>query len=147
MVTMEMTVRPRAMIDEVIAVSGDQDATALPSFCAPVLSYRTGFSGRSYCGRIYLPGLAEGSSVSSRLSGGAFGLVAALGAALKSTFGPTGTNAYGRIGVFSRLAGVTRSIGPPPVLNYSIAGWTQITEYIARPDIGSQRKRKLGIGQ
>jgi len=147
MTTMEMTTRPRVMIDEVIAVSGDQDADALPSFCAAVLSYRTGFSGRSYAGRVYLPGLYAGSSESSRLVGGAFGLVQSLGATLLSTFGPTGTNTYGRVGVFSRLAGVTRSAGPPPVLNYSILGWTQITQYIARADVGTQRKRKLGVGQ
>lgn len=143
----EMTVRPREMIDEVIAVSGNQDADALPSFCAALLSFRTGFSGRSYAGRLYLPGVASTLSTESRLDGSAFGLVQAFGASLLSTFGPNGTNFYGRVGVFSVKLGVTTNVGPPKTLNYSIAGWRQITECIARPDIATMRKRKLGVGQ
>lgn len=147
MLTMNLTTSPRTMIDEVIAVSGDQDAAALPSFCAGLLSLRTGFAGRSRSGRLYLPGIAADHSELSKLTGGAFGLLQAFGNALISTFGPSGSVTYGRLGVFSRKLGVTRNIGPPPSLTYSIAGWTQATQAIARPDIATQRKRKLGIGQ
>lgn len=144
---LEMTVLPRVMIDDVISVAGQADAQSLPSFCAGLLSLRTGFSGRSRCGRIYVPGIAVGDDQDSRLTGSAFGALQALGNTLNTTFGPAGSNAYGRVGVFSRKLGVTRNIGPPPSLTYSIAGWTQATTFIARPDIATMRKRKLGVGQ
>lgn len=142
-----MTTVPRQMIDEVISVSGVQDALALPSFCAGVLSIRTGFSGRTRAGRIFLPGIPFDDSVDSKLSGGAFGLLQAFGNTLLTVFGPSGTNAYGRIGVYSRKLGVTRNPGPPPSLSYSTAGWTAATEFIARPDVKTMRKRLLGRGQ
>lgn len=147
MLTMNLTTNPKVMIDEVIAVSGDQDATALPSFCAGLLSLRTGFAGRTRSGRLYLPGIASGDSDASLLTGGAFGLLQTFGNTLISTFGPSGSSTYGRLGVFSRKLGVTRVVGPPPSLTYSTAGWTQITQAIARPEVASMRKRKLGRGQ
>lgn len=144
---MEMTTTPRVMIDEVISVSGIGDAQSLPSFCAGVLSIRTGFSGRTRAGRLFLPGIPDGGSLNSKLTGASFGQLQAFGTTLLNVFGPSGTNAYGRWGVFSRKLGVTRSAGPPPSLSYSIAGWTQATEAIARFDVATMRKRKLGRGQ
>lgn len=144
---MEMTTRPRQMIDEVIAVSGFQDAISLPAFSSGVLSLRSGFSDRTRNGRLFLPSPSSGDCDGSRLSSASFGLLQTFGNSLLTYFGPSGSNAYGRIGIFSRKLGVTRVLTPTPQLNYSIAGWTQCTEVIARSEIATQRKRKLGRGQ
>lgn len=147
LLAMNMTTVPRIMIDEVISASGVQDAISLPSFNAGVLSLRTGLSGRTRNGRLFLPSPSSGDCDGSRLTGASLGLLQAFGNTLLNVFGPTGTNAYGRIGVFSRKLGVTRNAGPPPSLSYSIAGWTAVTEVIARSEIATMRKRKLGRGQ
>lgn len=144
---LEMTTRPRVMIDETIAVSGFQDAISLPAFSSGVLSLRSGLSDRTRNGRLFLPSPSSGDCDGSRLTGASFGLLQAFGNQLLTTFGPTGTNAYGRIGIFSRKLGVTRVLTPLPQLNYSTAGWTQCTEVIARSEIATQRKRKLGRGR
>lgn len=143
----EMTTRPRQMLDVVLSSSGVQDAISLPAFAAGILSLRSGFADRTRNGRLFIPSPDSGSCDGSRLTGGAFGLLQAIGAAVLNVFGPTGSNTYGRIGIFSRKLGVTRVAGPPPVLNYSTNGWTACTEMIARSEIGTIRKRKLGRGQ
>lgn len=144
---LNMSTKPRQMIDEVINVSGGQDAISLPAFASGVLSLRSGFADRTRNGRLFLPSPDTGSSDGSRLTAGAFGLLQAFGAELIAKFGPSGTNAYGRIGIFSRKLGVTQPLGPGSPMNYSTAGWTQCTEVIARSEIATQRKRKLGRGQ
>lgn len=147
MLTVQMSANPGAFIDDPLTGGGSQVGDSLPSFCGGLLSLRTGLTGRSRVGRIYLPGVAEDLSSSSRLENSYVSILQALGNALLNTFGPTGTSGYGRVGVFSRRLGVTRNAGPPPTLTYSINGWTQVTSFIARPEIATQRKRKLARGQ
>lgn len=147
MLTVQMTAKPGIFIDNVLSGGGVQTGNALPSYCAGLLSLRTGLTGRSRVGRIYVPGCAEDLCSNSRLEGSYVGLLQSLGTALLNRYGPSGLSGYGRIGVFSRVLGVTRSAGPPPSLSYSINGWTQVTTFIARPEIATQRKRKLARGQ
>lgn len=147
LLTVQMSVRPGIFIDDVLTGGGSQVGDSLPSFCAGLLSLRTGLTGRERVGRIYLPGVAEDFSQDSRLAGDYLGILQSIGNTLLSTFGPSGSTGYGRIGVFSRKLGVTRNIGPPPTLSYSINGWTQITSFIARPEVATMRKRKLARGQ
>lgn len=146
LLTVQMSTRPGVFIDDPLTGGGNQVGDSLPSFCAGLLSLRTGLTGRSRVGRIYLPGVAEDFSQDSRMAGDYLGVLQSVGTTLLQQFGTSGATGYGRIGVFSRKLGVTRSIGPPPSLSYSINGWTQITSFIARPEIATMRKRKLFVG-
>ena len=146
-IVLEMTTKPRVMWDEVLAISGVQDAISLPAFNAGLLSIRTGFSDRSRNGRLFIPSPSSGDCDGSRLTGASFGLLSALGGALTNTFGPTGTNNYGRFGVMSMKLGRTQPLGPGTPYNYSLAGFTVMKEIIPRSEIASLRKRRLGRGQ
>lgn len=144
---LEMTTKPRQMWDEVLAVSGVQDAISLPAFAGGLLSLRSGFSDRARNGRLFIPSPSSGDCDGSRLTGASFGLLSSLGGALINTWGPTGTNTYGRLGIMSMKLGRTQPGGPGTPYNYSTAGWTQCTEIIPRSEIATIRKRKLGRGQ
>lgn len=126
--------------------SGFQTDNSLPSFCAGVLSLRSGFGGRSAIGRIYVPGISENLSSTSRLEGSYLSLLANIGAALVNTYGPSGSWPYTRYGVFSRKIGVTRTLSPNPTLTYSAAGFKVVTGTVARPEIATMRRRKLARG-
>lgn len=147
MLTVQMSASPGIFIDNVLTGNGIQLEHSLPSFCGGVLSLRCGLTGRSRIGRLYIPGVAEDRSSLSRLEGDYLAILQTLGSTLLGRYGPTGTVGYGRIGVFSRLLGVSRIALPTPHLLYSTAGWTQITAFIARNEIGTIRKRKLARGQ
>lgn len=123
-----------------------QTGNSLPSFCAGLLSLRTGLTGRSRVGRIYVPGVAEDLSDNSRLEGAYTSVLQTLGSTLLTRYGPSGSFAHCRIGVFSRKLGVVRNPLPTPTLSYNLNGWTQITAFIARNEIATQRKRKLARG-
>lgn len=143
---LNMSTRPRQMVDEVINVAGLQDAMSLPSYSAGLLSLRSGFADRTRNGRIYLPPTDAGNNDGSRHSGAAFGLLQAFGAQLLTSFGPAGVNTYGRIGIFSPKLGRTQPGGAGTQMNYSVAGWTACTEIIPRSLIATQRKRYVGKG-
>jgi hypothetical protein len=126
--------------------TGTQPDNSLPSFCAGLLSLRTGAGGRSRIGRIYIPGVSEGLSSSSRLEGNYLSLLSGIGAALLQQYGPSGGFPYVRYGVYSRKLGVTRTAQPPYTLNYSAVGFQIINSIIARPEVATQRRRKLARG-
>lgn len=127
--------------------TGFQPDESLPSFCAGLLSLRTGIAGRSAHGRIYVPGVPENALDASKLTGTALGLLSDIGAALIARFGNTGSSNFARFSVFSRKLGVTRNPGPPATYSYSLNGAMTVTSIIARPEIATMRKRKLQIGQ
>lgn len=127
--------------------NGGQGDNSLPSFCAGLLSLRTGVGGRSGSGRLYIPGVAENLSSNSRLEGSYLGLLANIGTVLLTRYGASLTANVARYGLYSRKLGVTRSAGPPPSLSYSMAGFMPITDYVARPEVATMRKRKLARGQ
>jgi hypothetical protein len=145
-IIMEMTTKPRVMDDTILSISGVQDAISLPAFDSQLCSLRSGFSDRSRNGRVFLPPPDSGACDGSRLIGGSFGLLQAFGAALFNTWGPSGTNTYVRLGIMSMKLGRTQPLGPGTPYNYSLAGWTACTEVIARSEISSTRKRRLGHG-
>lgn len=126
--------------------SGSQPDNSLPSFCAGLLSLRTGAGGRNRIGRLYVPGVAETLSSISRLEGVYLGLLSDLGNKLVTQYGPNGAYPWVHYGVFSRKLGVTRVVGPPPTLNYSHAGFQTVSNIIARPEIATIRRRKLARG-
>lgn len=127
--------------------TGFQPDNSLPSFNAGLLSLRTGAGGRSRIGRLYIPGVAEGLSSASRLEGQYLGLLSNIGAKLTQFYGTSGSYPWIRYGVFSRKLGVTRVLSPLPTLNYNIAGFKIVTSTVARPEIATQRRRKLARGQ
>jgi hypothetical protein len=144
-----ITLIPKAQVfmeTRLASGTGTQPDNSLPSFCAGLLSLRTGAGGRSRIGRLYIPGVAEGLSSTSRLEGNYLSLLSGIGASLLSQYGPSGGFPYVRYGVFSRKLGVTRNPGPPPTLSYSSAGFMIINSIIARPEIATQRRRKLARG-
>lgn len=126
--------------------TGGQSDDSLPSFCAGLLSLRTGFGGRSRIGRLFLPGVSENLSSTSRLEGSYLTLLANVGAALTSTFGANGAYPWNRYGVFSRKLGATRVLLPIPRIDYSHAGFAIVQSTVARPEIATQRRRKLARG-
>lgn len=133
-----------SIVEEILETSnGAQPDDSLPSYCAGLLSLRSGFGGRSRAGRSYYAGVSENDSSNSRLNADAFGALHDIGVALLGGFGfgnPTSLSSYG---VWSwKLA------APPPdweVLNIPFA-FTDITQAVARPVLVTQRHRKIGIG-
>jgi hypothetical protein len=127
--------------------TGVQPNNSLPSFCAGLLSLRTGAGGRSRIGRLFIPGVSEDLSSNSRLEGSYLGLLSALGAGLTGRYGNNSSYPYVRYGVFSRKLGVTRVLLPFPHLTYNIAGFKIVTSTVARPEVATMRRRKLARGQ
>lgn len=144
-----VTLIPKAEVfieTRIASGTGTQTDNSLPSFCAGLLSLRTGRGGRRRIGRLYFPGVAENLSSNSRLEGNYLGLLSDIGATLVSRYGVNGTYPYCRYGVFSRALGVTRVLSPVPTLNYSLAGFTKIDSTVARPEVATMRRRKLARG-
>lgn len=127
--------------------AGFQSDDSLPSHDAGLLSLRTGKGGRSRIGRLYLPGVSENLSSTSRLEGQYLGLLSDFGSTLTQRYGLNGAYPYIRYGVFSRKLGVTRVLLPTPHLIYSHNGFTIVRNTVARPEIATQRRRKLARGQ
>lgn len=140
--------RPGVLVEVRIAEgTGAQSDDSLPSFCAGLLSLRTGVGGRSGKGRLYIPGVSENISSESRLEGNYLSILNNIGTILLTRYGSSGTAFIARFGLFSRKLGVTRSLGPPVSLVYNMAGFMPVTTIIARPEVVTQRKRMLLRGQ
>lgn len=145
-----VTLIPRAEVfleDSLPNTVGGQASESLPSFCAGLLSLRTGQGSRSRIGRLFLPGVSEDSVSNSRLEPTYYGLLSNFGAALVTRYGPNGSYPWVRLGVFSRKLGAVRSNTIPPHYDYLIGGWAQLTSTVARPEVATIRKRKLAKGQ
>lgn len=142
----QLTADPGIIVDGTMVGNGAQVGNSLPSFCAGVLSLRSGLTGRTRHGRLYLPGVAEDLTSASKLEAGYFGVLQNFGNLLRDRYGSSGSTNIIRLGIFSRKLGVTRIGGIVPKLSYSTAGFTQLTGCIARPEIGSMRRRKLARG-
>jgi hypothetical protein len=127
------------------AQTGTQAATAQPMTHAVVVSLRTQYAGRSYRGRIYLPGLvgtyiSNGTLATTQrntLQGYFDDMVAAVGA--------TGANADLQWGVWSRKLGEVRG-SSGHVTSYDLSKFTPITSVIVRSVLGSMRTREIGKG-
>lgn len=135
--------RSTVLLEKRIAVgSGIQPDDSVPSFCAGLLSLRTGFGGRSTHGRLYFAGVPEGGSSGGLLEGTNLAQLTAIGTALTTRYGAGGTFNRCRYGVFSRKIGTYRSPGPPPLIMWEHIGFYPITEIVARNRIASMRKRQ-----
>lgn len=133
-----------AIFEEVLETSnGVQPDEALPTFNAALLSLRSGLGGRSHRGRSFYAGISEADSSSSRLEADCFARLALIGVQLLATFGPTGSAAPIRYGIYSKKLGATGN----PLEPYSATvGFTGITQCAPRLLIATQRHRKIGLG-
>lgn len=127
--------------------TGFQQGDGLPSFCAGLLSLRTGFGGRSRHGRLYVPGVAEDAQEESRLVGANLTQLRDIGGMLIGRYGVGGSSTRFRYGVYSPKLGDTPNAGPPPSIEHSISGFTQVTQIVARNEIATMRKRALHHGE
>jgi hypothetical protein len=115
------------------AVSGE----SAPPQCAVVLSMRTALKGRSYRGRVYIPGLAETSQNAGQIASAGIAAYAAMATQLLAVFGPAGSNGDWRLAVISRYANKLKRLQPVA---------TQVTSITADQTIRTQRRRVLGVG-
>jgi hypothetical protein len=129
------------IVESVIETSqGDLADESLPSYCAAVLTLRSGFGGKSNRGRSYYSGIVETDTSGSRLSANLLTLVQNLGNQLISTFNDAaGINPFVYV-IYSRKMGDSETGHP------TANGIRVIRQAIARSVLGTQRHRKIGIG-
>lgn len=127
--------------------NGLQPNESLPSYCAAILSLRTGFGGKSRRGRCFFSGIAEEDSDQSRLTALGLGRLQGIGNELLARFGQLNSNRGWNYGVFSK------KLARGPVLtNFSWSaaeverGFFPITQVIARHILGTENHRKIGHG-
>lgn len=82
---------------------GTQVEQSLPSYCAAILTLRTGFGGKSNRGRSFYAGICEGLSASSRLDASSLTQLQSIGNQFISYFGNTQVLSPFRYMIFSRL--------------------------------------------
>jgi len=119
---------------------GDQAIESLPSYCAAVLTLRSGFGGKSNRGRSYYAGVGEGFTAGSRLDGSTLTGLQNIGNQLLAIFGDASFNSPASYCIFSRKLGTNEGGS----LNAS--GIRVVKQTIARSILGTQRHRKIGIG-
>lgn len=120
------------------AVAGSEAASEItPPQCAVLMSLRTALKGRSYRGRMYLPGVPESGQNAGTLGASFKTAMDTIPANLLAVFGPAGTNGDWRLGIISRyLNGVKRAV---PVI-------TQVTSATIDGTVRTQRRRVVGVG-
>lgn len=119
---------------------GVQVEPSLPSYCASILTLRSGFGGKSNSGRSYYAGLGQGFSTAGRLDAGVLTGLQNIGDKLLAFFGDAaGTSPFGYV-IFSRKIGTNEGGS----LNGLGISW--VTQTIARIVLGTERHRKIGIG-
>lgn len=116
-------------------IAGD----ALPPQDAAVISLHTGFRGKRYRGRYFVPGLAEANIASGLISGAQLTNLQALQAAFDAAFASGGTDLHFRAIVYSpeNLTAV-----PPRVGTLK----TDVTYSVVDTIVRTQRRRQLGRG-
>lgn len=120
------------------AVQGGNGSQLLPLQDAGIITWRTALAGRSHRGRSYFPLMVEDQTDGA-------GILNALGlsslddaaSAVFDAFGDGGTNTSWRLGV------VSRQLNGAPVVPPTIE---IITAYLVRPVMGTQRRRRTGVG-
>lgn len=119
--------------------TGLQANESLPSYCAAILSLRTGFGGKSNRGRLYIAGVGEDDHAAGKLLPDSFTQLNDFGNQLLAVFGPTGGSGYIGHVVFSKKQGYIDN-------TYFTGAVRQITHYVPRLLLGTQRHRLIGFG-
>lgn len=123
--------------------TGNQSDEGLPSYCAAVLSLRTGVGGRRHLGRLYFSGIGEGFSETSRLTASGLSGLQGIGGELLTRFGhASGTNTW-NYGVWSRLNSLVDGARDAPNVDF---GFQYVTQCLGRVILGTQKHRQIGHG-
>lgn len=126
---------------------GIQGDGSLPTASAAVLSLRTGHSGRSNRGRLYLAGIPKSNCLDSRVDDAYITGLQAVGDGLLTRYGPLGSNTRVVYGLYRRRIGDIRHSEVSPIfIEQQHVGFAPVTATIARREIYTQRKRLLGKG-
>lgn len=120
--------------------SGDQPDESLPSYCAAIITLRTGVSGKSNRGRSYYSGVSENDHTAGELNPSAFTALEDIGNELLNRYGPAGSSSIYRYVVFSKKLGYQAGG------IYSAAGIRRVIQYVPRRTLGTQRHRLIGKG-
>lgn len=120
--------------------SGDQPDESLPSYCAAILSLRTGFGGKSNRGRLYIAGVSEGNTADGVLDVDSFAALDSIGDNLIAGFGPSGSSSFYQYVIYSKKLGNPNDNIP------TFAGVRPVTACLARRNLGTQRHRLIGVG-
>lgn len=122
------------------SVGGSQANESLPSYCAAVVSVRTGFSGRSKRGRIYIAGVGMDAHVDSEINGENFSTLIEWTEEFRNWFNPvTGGQKY----IYVHYS---RKLGRDPLGHASMAGVFGVQAMVARKQLKTQRHRLVGHG-
>lgn len=119
--------------------AGEQPDESLPSSISAILSCRTGFGGKSSRGRIYIPGVSENDHEGSELDPDSFTALHDIGNELSSLYGSSGSQGILAHVIYSKKIGYSNGI-------YNVSGIKQITHYIPRRVLGTNRHRLKGKG-
>lgn len=107
----------------------------VPLTSAPIISWRTGLIGRAHRGRTFLPAIPEGNQDAGNLDTSYKTLMGSFAASARVL--DDGTDEIFQLCIFStELDGAPRV---PPV-------GTLVTSWIIRDNMGSQRRRRQGVG-
>jgi len=116
---------------------GDQTNTIL----AAITTLRTGLSGKTHRGRFYTPAVpaTETADNQNRVSSGGLAAKDTIWNDIMAEFDDAvGTSLIFALGIYSTVIG-----GRNPL---TVAGWQAVTQYVNRPILGSQRRRREGVG-
>lgn len=116
----------------------------LPNQNAIVVGLRSGFKGKRFSGRFYLPPPVEANTTNGLVTGAQLTAVQALASLLLSTFGPGGTEPQYQLVIYSPP---TRPYVPkpaPPVHTDTLK--TPVTSHDIDQVVRTQRHRALGVG-
>lgn len=122
---------------------GVQQNESLPTYCAAVLSLRTGLGGRSHIGRSYYAGVSEEDSANSKLTPDSLSRLQGIGNELLLRFGTSDSGRFWTYGVWSwKRAMIDGSRNNP---NIDLA-FTPIVQCLPRIILGTQKHRQIGHG-
>lgn len=111
-------------------VVGTASGEAISYFDALVLSLRTAYAGRSYRGRMYLPGLTEANTLETAVTNGARDAIQTYCDDLVAGIGSGGASSDYQLGVWS----------------HKLSVFTPVNDIIVRQVLGTQRRRRPGRG-
>jgi hypothetical protein len=132
------------------AVVGDLAVDMLPPGVAFVLSLRTGFSGKSKRGRVYIPGMAEGHNSGGAPTAAAVLAVQTIANTWLGVYGAAGVDPDWTMGVWSERTATDRFVVPGTTKTVQFGGnpqpalaFTPIATAIADTQWGSARSRSF----
>jgi hypothetical protein len=121
--------------------NGAHGGDATNSMLALVSTIRTGVAGKRHRGRVYTFGLPAGSLVDNQNKASSTYLTefATMWGNWQTAYDDAaGTDTHLAHGIYSRVIG-----GTSP---YTVAGWQASTQYVPHVILGTQRRRREGVG-